>query len=167
MDRAGGGHLGVAMAAPAMPHLEVGGRGPESERHLQIVGAAAAGLGSAGCGGEPVGPPPGSEEFKAGKEEREEIIQALLQSEWVLFCPGEPKEPCFQGGKAHFARFETVSRRLASPGEQELLLLFKTFKINNNIVPRRFTACQRLSGNISWQRQRLMSYPRSSMRRIS
>ncbi len=23
------------------------------------------------------------------------IIEALLQSEWVLFCLGEPKDPCF------------------------------------------------------------------------
>ena len=25
--------------------------------------------------------------------------KALLQSEWVLFCLGEPKDPCFQGEK--------------------------------------------------------------------
>ncbi len=47
----------------------------------------------------------------------------------------------FLRGKAHFARFENVSRRLAWPGEQELLLLFKRFMINNNIVPRKFTVC--------------------------
>jgi hypothetical protein len=65
---------------------------------------------------------------------------ALLQSEWVVFCPEEPGDPCFSRGKAHSARFENLSRRLAWPGEQELLLLFKRF-INNNIVLSRFTAC--------------------------
>src|SRR5207302_3837444 len=30
---------------------------------------------------------------------RRRVIKALLQSEWVLFCLGGPKAPCFQGEK--------------------------------------------------------------------
>ncbi len=49
--------------------------------------AAAACLGSAGCGGEATGPPADSAEFKKATEEREEIIQ----KEYGANPPAGPK----------------------------------------------------------------------------
>ena len=67
---------------------------------------------------------------------------------WVTFCPEEPGEepgaPCFHGEKPlpHTSK-ENLSRRLAWPGEQELLLLFEGSSFNNNIVLPRFTGSKK------------------------
>ena len=55
-------------------------------RFLYLL-AVAAGLGSAGCGGETSGPPADSDEFREAKEEREQVIQ----KEYGGNAPARPK----------------------------------------------------------------------------
>ena len=56
--------------------------------------------------------------------------------------PGGARRPLFSRGKAHSAQLENLSRRLAWPGEQELLLLLESFIFNNNIVLPGFAGFQ-------------------------